>query len=65
MNTVDSTAGSSTGHEVLVAKTLPATPCVSMFEPIRGLDPDFGGGSPRAKKSASWWAWFQPGKTHG
>lgn len=61
MRTVDPAAEQPKRRKAAVQ--VPAEPTASsssgMFEPIRGLDPDFGLRLPPVKKSTPWSAWLQ------
>lgn len=65
MKAVKSTSDSPAGQEKPASGTLGAAHSTEMFEPIRGIDPDFGPPLQQNSNSTSWWSWLQPNKSRG
>lgn len=62
MNTVRSAAETPKGHGVPLDTESPAAPCTGMFDPIQGLDPDFGPRKPTPREPGPWWSWLHRNK---
>lgn len=62
MKIVNPAPESSNGQEEPASGTLGRALSSEMFEPIRGIDPDFGHPAPLSPKSHSWWSWLHTGK---